>query len=131
MEEIVSLNNYINDWVDELPDDIKSGFLRYFENEKNKNRMIDVDKLKSFIDSANKIKSYFSENSVDGFRFDMKLNPERSNIGRVIVNFDKAYLDTGFDIKDLSDNFSYIEVALMNDNKVQIEFGMRNLFIEM
>lgn len=131
MEEIVSLNNYINDWVDELPDDIKSGFLRYFENEKNKNRMIDVDKLKSFIDSANKIKSYFSENSVDGFRFDMKLNPEHSNIGRVIVNFDKAYLDTGFDIKDLSDNFSYIEVALMNDNKVQIEFGMRNLLIEM
>lgn len=131
MEEIVSLNNYINDWVDELPDDIKSGFLKYFEGEKNKSRIIDVNKLKSFIDSANKIKSYFSENSVDGFKFDIKLNPECSNIGRAIVSFNAAHLDTMFGIKDLSNNFSYIEVALMNDNKVQLEFGMRNLFKEM
>lgn len=131
MEVIVSLNNYINDWVNELPDDIKSGFLRYFENEKNKNRMIDVDKLKSFIDSANKIKSYFSENSVNGFKFDIKLNPESSDIGRVVINFNSACLDSGFDVKDLSDNFSYIEVALMNDNEIQLEFGMRNLLKEM
>lgn len=125
------MNNYINDWVNELPDDIKSGFLRYFENEKNKNRMIDVDKLKSFIDSANKIKSYFSENSVNGFKFDIKLNPESSDIGRVVINFNSACLDSGFDVKDLSDNFSYIEVALMNDNEIQLEFGMRNLLKEM
>lgn len=131
MEEIVSLNNYINDWVNELPDDIKSGFLRYFENEKNKNRMIDIDKLKSFINSANKIKSYFSENSVNGFKFDIKLNPESSDIGRVVINFNSACLDSGFDVKDLSDNFSYIEVALMNDNEIQLEFGMRNLLKEM
>lgn len=131
MEVIVSLNNYINDWVNELPDDIKSGFLRYFENEKNKNRMIDVDKLKSFIDSANKIKSYFSENSVNRFKFDIKLNPESSDIGRVVINFNSACLDSGFDVKDLSDNFSYIEVALMNDNEIQLEFGMRNLLKEM
>ncbi|MDO5150266.1 MAG: hypothetical protein Q4D76_12865 [Oscillospiraceae bacterium] len=124
------MNNFINDWIDELPDDIKSGFLKYFENEKNKNRMVDVNKLKSFIDSANKIKSYFSENSVDGFKFDIKLNPKCSDIGRVIVSFNAAHLDTMVDIKDLSDNFSYIEVALMNDNKVQLEFGMRNLLKE-
>ena len=125
------MNNFINDWIDELPDDIKSGFLKYFENEKNKNRMIDVTRLKAFIDSADKIKSYFSENSIDAFKFDIIFNPEHSDIGKVIVNFDKAHFDKGIDIRYLSDNFSYIEIALTNDNKIQLEFGMRNLLKEM
>lgn len=125
------MNNFINDWIDELPDDIKSGFLKYFENEKNKNRMVDVTRLKAFIDSADKIKSYFSENSIDGFKFDIIFDPEHSDIGKVIVNFDNAHFDKGIDIIYLSDNFSYIEIALTNDNKIQLEFGIRNLLKEM
>lgn len=121
-----------SDWFNELTPDSGFGkaFLDFIESEENKNKIINVDKVKIFLESAKNIKNYFEQHSsmckVEMMKVDKVLN-----IGQVSVQFEHLSLINSSDLRELARDASYIEFTVTSNNMPEIIFGFRDFMKEL
>lgn len=120
-------------WLDEITSNecFNKAYLEYIKEESNKPKAINPIKFKIFVESAAIIKEYFKKNSNGKFKMNINLTDITGTIGNVIVYFENVNIVNGEDLKELAKNFSYVELAVTDDNNPSIEFGFRGLMNEL
>lgn len=120
------------DWFDELTPEHGFGkaFLEYIKSEESKDKIVNPEKLKEFLESAKNIKKYFKQNTTM-FKFNIPEVNKSLNLGQITVEFEHLNLVDSADLRKLADKASYIEFTIKENNMPEIIFGFRDFMKEL
>lgn len=127
----MSINDSAEKWFDGLTPDEGFGkmFLEYLEREESKNRMVNVEKMKTFIKSAAKIKKYF-ENNANVIECDISPANSGTDIGYISIVFSVLDIKNCKEFVELTEGVSYVEFLVRENNTPEIIFGFRDMMQE-